>query len=87
MDAVDPDLIDEVEHVLGHVEGVERIDSVRVRWIGHELHGEVDLVADAALPLAEAHRIALAAEQELVEQIPRLSAVTIHVDPSGDGHH
>jgi cation diffusion facilitator family transporter len=87
MDAVDPDLVDEVEHVLGHVDGVERIDRTRVRWIGHELHAEVDIVADASLALADAHGIALAAEQALVDEVPRLTGATIHVDPTGDGHH
>jgi cation diffusion facilitator family transporter len=87
MDAVDPDLVDEVEHVLGHVDGVERVDSVRIRWIGHELHAEVDIVADAALRLDDAHEIALTAERDLVEEIPRLTRATIHVDPTGPDPH
>ena len=87
MDAVDPELVDEVAHVLGHVDGVEEVEAVRIRWIGHELRAEIDLVADASLSLVEAHAVAERAHHELLHEVPRLSAATIHVNPSGDGHH
>jgi cation diffusion facilitator family transporter len=87
MDAVDPSLVDEVEHVLGHVEGIEEIEDVRIRWIGHELHAEIAIVADAALSLADAHAISEDAEHVLLHELPRLTGATIHVNPSGDGHH
>ena len=87
MDAVDPALVDEVTHVLGHVDGVEDVETVRIRWIGHELRAEIDLVADATLTLVDAHAIAERAHHELLHEVPRLAAATIHVNPSGDGHH
>jgi divalent metal cation (Fe/Co/Zn/Cd) transporter len=87
MDAVDPALVDEVEHVLGHVEGVEEVEDVRIRWIGHELHAEIAIVADADLSLADAHGIAEDAEHVLLHELPRLTGATIHLNPSGDGHH
>jgi cation diffusion facilitator family transporter len=87
MDAVDPELVDEIEHSLSHVDGVEHVDAVRVRWIGHELHAEVEIVSDANLPLARAHAIAEDAHHRLLHDIPRLAQATIHSNPSGDGHH
>lgn len=87
MDAVDPDLVDEVHHVLGHVEGVEGVDSVRIRWSGHELLAEVDVVADEDLTLADAHAVAERAHRSLRDEVPRLAHVTIHVNPTGEGHH
>ena len=87
MDAVDPGLVDEIEHVLGHVDGVEGVDSVRVRWSGHELLAEIDVVADEDLTLAAAHAVAERARHALLEEVARLASVTIHVNPSGDGHH
>jgi cation diffusion facilitator family transporter len=87
MDAVDPDLVDEVEHVLGHVDGIVAVERVRIRWSGHELLAEVDLVAEESLTLAAAHAIAEEAEHTLVHDVPRLSGATIHVNPTGDGHH
>src|SRR3954469_5325006 len=87
MDAVDPALVEEVEHVLGHVDGVERVEVVRVRWIGHELLAEVTIAVDAALSIVDAHAIAEAAEHALLHEVRRLSGATIHVNPAGDGHH
>lgn len=87
MDAVDPSLVDEVEHVLGHVDGVREVERVRIRWSGHELLAEVDIVADASLPLADAHAIAEESRHRLVHDIPKLASATIHVNPTGDGHH
>src|SRR5207249_8444186 len=51
MDAVDPELVDAVRRVLTEVHGVEQVDSVRLRWIGHELRAEAEVVSDADLPL------------------------------------
>jgi cation diffusion facilitator family transporter len=87
MDAVDPALVDQVEHELGHVEGIVDVEVVRVRWIGHELLAEVTIAVDAALSVVDAHAIAEAAEHALVHEVPRLSGATIHVNPAGDGHH
>lgn len=54
MDAVDPVQIDQIEHVLSHSEGVRRVDSVKVRWIGHELHAEIEIAVDPAPNIADA---------------------------------
>ena len=43
MDSVDPELVDQVEQRAGGVDGVERVDSVRIRWVGHELRAEIQI--------------------------------------------
>jgi len=91
MDAVDPELVDQAEHVLGQVEGVERVDSVRLRWIGHALHAEAEIVVDQDLTVANGHEIAERARHALLHHLPRLASATIHADPCGhdgrDPHH
>ncbi|GAA2775615.1 hypothetical protein GCM10020219_052780 [Nonomuraea dietziae] len=47
MDAVDPALVERAEAVLASVPGVRRAGSVRLRWIGHALRAEVDIVCEA----------------------------------------
>ncbi|GAA3149691.1 hypothetical protein GCM10020001_086480 [Nonomuraea salmonea] len=44
MDAVDPALVDAAERILTSVNGVRRVGSVRLRWIGHALHAEVEIL-------------------------------------------
>ncbi len=87
MDAVDETLVDEVEQVLRSTPGVLELGEVRVRWVGHQLRCECEVVVDATLTLAEGHAIALEAEHRLLHQVKRLTSVFIHADPEGPEHH
>jgi cation diffusion facilitator family transporter len=83
MDAVDPDLVDRAGEVLRGTPGVRDVGDLRLRWIGHALRAEVEVVVDASLPLLDAHQIAHDAEHRLLHAIPRLSAALVHADPGG----
>ncbi|MFP5319730.1 MAG: cation diffusion facilitator family transporter [Acidimicrobiia bacterium] len=90
MDSVDPELVDQVGHVAAGVPGIEAVERVAIRWVGHELRAEVDVVSDCDLTVAEAHAIAEEAHHRLLHRIPKLSRATIHTSPcSHDGldHH
>jgi cation diffusion facilitator family transporter len=87
MDAVDEPLLDAVEATLRETPGVVDLGGVRVRWIGHALRAECDIVVSADLSLVEAHRIAEDAEHRLLHDVPRLTAATVHCDPQGAEHH
>jgi cation diffusion facilitator family transporter len=82
MDAVDPHLIDTAETTLRSIPGVDDVSAVRMRWIGHKLHAEADLVVAADLSLLQAHEIAADAEHQLTHALPRLTSATMHTDPS-----
>lgn len=85
MDAVDPRVVEEIEEVVDSVERVVSVDSVRVRWIGHELRADIELTCDTHLSLADAHGVAELARHRLLHEIPRLTEALIHVSP--DSHH
>ena len=90
MDCVDPELVRRCEGVLQGIEGVDHVGRVRVRWIGHELHADIDLVLPEGVTLRRAHDVCVAAERALVVAIPRLTSAVIHPDPhmtSGRSHH
>ncbi|WP_406310687.1 cation diffusion facilitator family transporter [Streptomyces sp. NBC_00623] len=89
MDAVDPALVDTAESALRAVDGVRDVGQVRMRWIGHALRAEADIVVDPELTVVEAHTLAVAAEHALIHAVPRLTAATVHTDHtshSGDPH-
>lgn len=90
MDAIDPGLVDRARHVLTEVEGVEGVGELRVRWIGHRLHAEAEVVVDADLNLVAAHDIAERARHGLLHDVPRLASAIVHADPcdhDGRDHH
>jgi cation diffusion facilitator family transporter len=90
MDSVDPQLVDQVEATLRACPGVDGVDSVRIRWVGHELRAEIRVVSDADLSLVDAHAIAEEAHHRLLHEVPRLAEAVIHTSPAGRhaaGHH
>jgi cation diffusion facilitator family transporter len=90
MDAVDPALAERARTVLAGVSGVEGVGELRVRWIGHRLHAEAEVVVDADLNLVAAHEIAERARHSLLHDVPRLASAIVHADPCdhhGRDHH
>ncbi|MEV7725075.1 cation diffusion facilitator family transporter [Streptomyces sp. NPDC087917] len=80
MDSVDPALVDRAEGAVRAVEGVRDVGRLRMRWIGHTLRAEVDIVVDPHLTVVQAHELAAGAERALIEAVPRMTAATVHTD-------
>jgi cation diffusion facilitator family transporter len=87
MDAVDPGIVDQVDDVLRGTDGVVGLGVTRMRWIGHQLRAECEIVVDEALTVVDAHRIAEDCQHRLLHEIPRLTAALVHADPAGERHH
>jgi cation diffusion facilitator family transporter len=82
MDAVDPAMIDTAETALAAEPGVTEVRTVRMRWIGHELHAEAELTVDPATSLDRAHQIAHDAEHTLTHAVPKLTTALVHAYPA-----
>jgi len=90
LDGVDPSIPDEIRHTGDHINGVQGITGVRVRWLGHRLHAEVNITVDSSLSVEGGHAIAREYQHELLHHLRYLSDATIHVDPataSGPSYH
>lgn len=89
MDAVDPQLVADIERVAAGVDGVIEVESVRVRWMGHRLIASTDLVVDCQLTVAAGHDIAEHVRHALFHQVRGLDTVLVHLDPCehGDSDH
>jgi cation diffusion facilitator family transporter len=90
LDGVDPEVINEIKHAASHVTGVVNASEVRVRWLGHRLHAELNIAVNQSLSIEKGHEIAIDVRHELLHHLRYLSNATIHVDPanaSGEGHH
>lgn len=82
LDAVDPTMVEQAETALQSTPGVRGIGALRMRWVGHQLHAETDLVVDPHLSVVDAHAIAVDAEHHLLHSVPRLAMATVHTDPA-----
>jgi cation diffusion facilitator family transporter len=90
LDGVDPAITEEIRHAAARVNGVMEITDVKVRWLGHRLHAEVNITVDSALSVEKGHAIAKEFQHELLHDLRYLSDATIHVDPvtaSGPVYH
>ena len=83
MDAVDPEVIEQVRELAERVPGVAEVADVRARWGGRRLYGAFNIGADSNLTLAQAHSIAEHARQEVLSHVAGATIVDIHVDPVG----
>jgi cation diffusion facilitator family transporter len=90
LDGVDPEIVDEIRHTVNHTPGVEGVSEVRVRWLGHRLHAELNVAVGPELSVENGHEIAKEARHHLLHELRYLSNATIHVDPanaSGEDYH
>lgn len=90
MDAVDPGLIDRLEHAASHVEGVQSVHDVRARWLGHRLEADLRIVVNSELGTVDSHSIAEHVRHALFHEDAKLASVLVHTDPSehtGIDHH
>ena len=81
MDAVDPALVEQAEQTLRATPGVLGVGQVRLRWIGHQLRAECEVIVDAGASAVQAHQVAVSAEHNLLHALPRLAAALVHADP------
>lgn len=90
IDGVDPEVVEEIKHAISHADGVLDISEVRVRWLGHRLHAEVNIAVNSNLSVGEGHDIAVKVRHQLLHHLRYLSDAIIHVDSvktSGKEYH
>lgn len=84
MDAVDPELVDEIETIAAAVEGVDSVGLCQVRWMGHRLRADIEIEVDGALSVSQGHAVASAVHSALCSNIAHLDDAHVHVDPMDD---
>ena len=90
MDAVDPALVDQIRTVASRTDGVQSIEGVRVRWIGHRLEASLHAVVDCEWTVAQGHFVAEAVRHDLFHSVGKLDSILVHIDPcdhDGEDHH
>lgn len=81
MDAAEPEIVDSIEEVAGDTSGVEGVDSVRARWVGHRVYSEVRVLVPEELSVAETTRISRRISAAAKEKVPKLDRLVVEFAP------
>lgn len=87
LDGIDPDLLATAEHALHHVDGVQYVEDLRLRWVGHRLQGDAT-VRVREMSIGAATAIADAAALEVREHLHLVDDIRVRPVPAaavGDG--
>ncbi len=76
--------VKEIESVVLSIEGIEDCHRVRSHGTPDAIIVDLHAQADGALTLAESHNLAHQIEDALYKADPRISDVTVHMEPAGD---
>ena len=85
MDAVEPELVEQVEQIAGSVPEVQSVDRLRVRWLGHVLEASMAITVDCDMTVSDGHRVSEEVRHRLLHAVRRLDTAVIHVNPCGHG--
>lgn len=77
MDAIEPELLERAEHALAHVDGIDSVERIRLRWVGHRLEGDALVTADP-----ERTEIGGLAEASIRAHLPHVDEFLISVRSS-----
>lgn len=82
IDGIEPEILAEIEHAPTHVTGVEGVDEVRARWVGHKVYTDVAIKVNAEISVREADIIVTKVEQALRDHVRLLGYAVVRVSPS-----
>ncbi len=90
MDAIEPEIVDQVEATVRSVPEVQDLSRLRVRWVGHTLEASMAITVDCDMTVSRGHRVAEEVRHRLLHDVARLDTVAVHVNPcdhSGEDPH
>jgi cation diffusion facilitator family transporter len=76
-----PDVMDGIRQRASAITGVREVHDIRARKSGPHILVELHIVVDKDITVLEGHGIAKQVEGALLHELPKVSKVTIHIDP------
>lgn len=81
MDGVDDDVVERLSAAAAAVDGVQGVDRVRARWVGHRIEGDATIRVSRELDVLAAHEIADEVEHAMLHAVPHVEAIVVHIHP------
>ena len=80
LDAVDPEVVGEVESVTNSIEEVLSVNSCQVRWMGHRLRADISIGVDSTLSVGDGHHVGEHVRRTLQRKVRHLDEAFVHVE-------
>jgi cation diffusion facilitator family transporter len=84
MDGVEDGTVESIEASARAIPGVQHVDEVRARWLGHSLRAELAVVVEPEITVAEGAEIVDRIRRTLLGEIEHLTEVVVEIVGSGD---
>jgi cation diffusion facilitator family transporter len=81
------DQVEKIKTLIRHVEGVRTLHALRTRHMGENALVDVHILVNPRISVSEGHHIGDRVRAKLLQQMPEIVDVTVHVDPEDDQHH
>lgn len=77
------DIVDRVREASLEIDGVQDVEKLRVRKSGLEYFIEIHIEVEGHITVAEGHRIGHNVKDQLMNEMPRVRDVHVHIEPYG----
>ena len=75
-------MLDKINEIALHAEGVKRIADIRARQVGSSVVIEIDILVDPNLTVRQSHDISEQVEKEIQHHMEDAGVITVHVEPA-----
>jgi cation diffusion facilitator family transporter len=79
--AADPSITARVKTIAARVPGVLGLDKCSVRKMGFSFYVDLHVIVNGELSVREGHRLAHLVKDSVLEEMPQISEVLVHVEP------
>ncbi len=81
LDGIEPEILSEIEHAPMHVDGVQGVDNVRARWLGHKVHADLNVIVDRGLSIEDAAAISEKVKAAIADHVPAFGDAMVALIP------
>jgi cation diffusion facilitator family transporter len=82
MDAIEPETVEAIERVVRDTAGVQDVEFVRARWVGHRIYSEARVRVAGGLSVAEGQEISQRILASARREVPKLERLIVEVEPA-----
>lgn len=80
----EPEKVKEIKNITENIEGVRAVSWIRGRYLGQHIIIDMAIEVNSAMTVEEGHNIAALIKRQLMDAVPEVGDVVVHVNPYRD---